>query len=176
MLELDDHRRLISALKRTLEAQRDEIAEHAVASERPLQSHKSELEKLISQSAAEKQILAEISRHGAHRTVRSASPRPAAAECEADIRMRPPQIGKLFDSELVLGKLQKELAGLTERVERDARLHEAAITAATLNLEAVSERHEGERRKLFAFAAEHFREFCDISQNMTTSGASVRFC
>jgi chromosome segregation ATPase len=179
-LELSDQARLISALKHTIQAQRDEIAEQAAAAERLVQTHKSELDKLHSHCDAEKQLLIESHNKSvseltaqcqAHRT----DLQELSAKLTSESERHKSSQRELFDSKLALGKLQKELAAFAERVDRDSRLHEAALTAATLKLETGAEqriselkaRHESEKRKLFAFVADQFRQFCDISQNIS---------
>jgi chromosome segregation ATPase len=177
--ELSEQNQVIAALRQTVHSQKEEIVERSAEMEKHAQLHKDELEKITSQNAAEKAALVDSHQQAiatlteqcrAHREDIQQVTARLAVESRKGKAVRK----ELFEAKVAVGKFAAEVIGLTEQAEREKRLHEAALRAASLNLEAGFEqrsleaksRSEGEKRSLFAFVAEQFRQFCDVSQNL----------
>jgi chromosome segregation ATPase len=170
---------VIESLKQTIQKQKATIADKSGELEGLSRAHSSDIAKLANQGKAERQNLIDSYEKALSEVSQQCeSLRRDLQQLSENLSSEVAKYRKLKRQQATLQaekmKLERDLSATAERSERDRKLHEATLQSASVTLAANCQQKaaelrsecERDKRRIFAFVAEVFRDFCDVSQSL----------
>lgn len=181
--ELDEASKAIEVLKKSIQLQKTTIAEKTKTIEDLTEKMETELVASTKKHEEEKKNLISSYENSVSQIAEQCEAhrrdlREMSARMADEVAKRKKTQKMNFQLKIEHGKLERELSASNDRLEREKKLGESTMKQTALNLEASFEqrnsdlknRFEADKRRIFAFVADEFKQFCDVSQQLDERG------